>query len=140
MNFNEIVLPRKLTNELLHLAQTSPDQEICGLIGAGNDGRPKTCYPIPNAAETPENRFLLDTTQHISALRQMREKNEILFAIYHSHPTAPAILSKFDIEGSSHTNSIHIIISLNTKGILELRAYGIKQEKIQELSISLIET
>ncbi len=136
---DEICLPRKLTNQLLHLAQLSPDTEVCGLVGADANGMPVSCYPITNAADTPQNRFLLDARQQIGAMKQMRDKGESLFAIYHSHPSAPAIPSAADIEQATYPEALHLIISLNTKGVLELRAFSIVGKTVRELVLSLIE-
>lgn len=135
----EISLPRKLTNQLLHLAQISPELEICGLIGADADGKPCSCYPIHNSADTPQNRFLLDAGQQIAAMQQIRDKGESMFAIYHSHPQAPATPSSVDIEQAVYPDALHLIISLNTKGVLELRAFRISEKRAHELSLNLIE-
>lgn len=139
MNHSEICLPRKLTNQLLHLAQLSPNTEICGLLGANANGLPSTCYPISNHADSPHNRFLLEPTQQIATLQQMRDKGESLFAIYHSHPTAPAEPSATDIAQASYPEALHLIISLNTKGILELRGFRIVAGQVSELGLTLIE-
>jgi [CysO sulfur-carrier protein]-S-L-cysteine hydrolase len=139
MNSREISLPRKLTNQLLHLAQISPTAEICGLVGADSQGNPCSCYPVANSADTPHNRFLLDASQQIAAMKQIREKGEQLFAIYHSHPNTPAIPSAFDIEQAVYPEALHLIISLNTKGVLELRAFKIMEKNIEELHLNLIE-
>lgn len=139
MNPSEIRLPRKLTNQLLHLAQQSPEAEVCGLVGADADGVPTTCYPVTNSASTPANRFLLDAEQQIAAVKSMREKGESLFAIYHSHPHAPAVPSATDIEQAAYPEAVHLIISLNTQGVLELRAFRIAGQAVAELGLSLIE-
>jgi len=140
MNDSEICLPRKLTNQLLHLAQISPEAEVCGLVGANPDGVPVSCYPVSNQAENPKMRFLLEPGQQIAAMKTMREKNESLFAIYHSHPDAPAEPSSTDIEQASYPDAVHLIISLNTKGVLEMRAFKIIEKVVRELPLRLIET
>ncbi|QSB02094.1 M67 family metallopeptidase [Methylomonas sp. EFPC1] len=139
MNNSEISLPRKLTNQLLHLAQLSPDAEVCGLIGADSTGLPVSCYPVANSAATPENRFLLDASQQIEAMRQIREKGETLFAIYHSHPHTPAQPSATDIQEASYPDALHLIISLNTKGVLEMRGFKIAGDSAEEVELNLIE-
>jgi proteasome lid subunit RPN8/RPN11 len=139
MNTNEIQLSRKITNQLLHTAQMSPEQEVCGLIGA-KDGIAQTCYIINNTAEEPETRFQLDEKQQISAMSAMRDKNETLFAIYHSHPAAPAVPSATDIKLASYPDAVHLIISLNTKGVLEIRAFSIIEQFATELPISMSST
>ncbi|OAI02467.1 Mov34/MPN/PAD-1 family protein [Methylomonas methanica] len=139
MNNSEISLPRKLTNQLLHLAQLSPDTEVCGLIGADSTGMPASCYPVKNNAATPETRFLLDASQQIEAMRQIRDKGETLFAIYHSHPHSPAQPSLTDIKEASYPDVLHLIISLNTKGVLELRGFKIAGQSSEEVVLNLIE-
>ena len=105
MNSPDIQIPRKLTNQLLHLAQLSPDLEVCGLISSQN-GVPSHCYPVANVAEHPQQRFQLDAGQQISAMAKMRELGEELFAIYHSHPAAPAIPSTHDLEHASLSRGV----------------------------------
>lgn len=136
MKAQEIQLSRKITNQLLHSAQISPDQEVCGLIGS-KEGIAVSCYPITNNAEHPEIRFQLDEKQQISAMATMREKNESLFAIYHSHPTSPAEPSVTDIKMATYPEAIHLIISLNTKGVLEIRGFSIIEQEVKEIPLSM---
>jgi [CysO sulfur-carrier protein]-S-L-cysteine hydrolase len=130
----EIQIPRKITNQLLHLAQISPDYEVCGLIGSKN-GLPIHCYPIKNTAEHPQKHFLLDAGQQISAMTKMRELGENIFAIYHSHPTSSALPSTNDLELAAYPDVLYLIISLNTKGILEMRGFKIQQKTAKEISL-----
>jgi proteasome lid subunit RPN8/RPN11 len=132
----EIQIPRKLASQLLHFAQQSPDIEVCGLVGCKNN-EPTNCYPIDNSAPESQNRFVLDAKQHIAAMKKMRENGEELFAIYHSHPTAPAYPSALDLEMANYENALYFIISLNIKGILELRAFRIENKAASEVRITL---
>jgi proteasome lid subunit RPN8/RPN11 len=134
----EIQIPRRIAQQLLHLAQISPDTEICGLVG-GKDGIPLTCYPIVNAAEQPERRFLLDPKQQIAAMAAMRDQREELFAIYHSHPAAPAFPSGTDLAQAAYPEALYLIISLNTQGILEMRGFRIAARKATEIILTMSE-
>lgn len=138
MNSPDIQLSRKLTNQLLHLAQLSPDTEICGLVSSQN-GMPCHCYPVANVADQPAQRFLLNGAGQIAALKAMRERGEELFAIYHSHPTAPAIPSSTDLELAAYPDALYLIISLNTKGVLEMRGFHITEQVAQEIPLTLSE-
>jgi len=135
----EICLPRKLTNQLLHLAQASPQQEICGLIGANAFGRPVSCYPVANSAEHPQNRYCMEPGQQIAAMKAMRDKQETLFAIFHSHPETPAIPSATDIAQANYPQTLYLIISMGTKGVLELRAFNIDGSTVKERRLCLVE-
>lgn len=137
MPAKQIELPRELVNQILHHAQMSPELEICGLIGS-KDGLPVSCYPVDNAAATPQLRFQLDPKGQIDAMRQIREHGEALFAIFHSHPTAPAEPSVVDLAEAAYLDALYLVISLNTKGVLEMRGFWIGEDKSVEEIILLL--
>jgi [CysO sulfur-carrier protein]-S-L-cysteine hydrolase len=117
-----IILPRQLVNQMLHHAQSSPETEICGLIAARN-GQPIRCIPVENISAEPQRLFTMDPARQIAAQRRMREQGEELFGIYHSHPHAPAQPSSTDLEQAGYPEALYIIVSLNTKGVLEMRGF-----------------
>lgn len=131
-----LYLPRPLVNKILAHAQQNPDVEVCGLIG-NDDEDHKSYYPIDNVSNNPNCRFLMDAPQQISAMKQMRDKKQKLFAIVHSHPTSGATPSQLDIDESSYKDVLYIIISLNTKGVLEMRAYTQQANSMQEIDLIL---
>jgi proteasome lid subunit RPN8/RPN11 len=138
MSSETVIIPRRIANQLLHAAQTEPEREVCGLLGALG-GAVSRCYPVRNCDVHPERHFLLDAQQQIAALRDMRERGEQLFAIYHSHPSAPAEPSPADLEAASHPEALHLIISLNTKGVLEMRGFRLAPPKICEVDLAMSE-
>lgn len=138
MNSEITSIPRSIANQLLHMAQNAPDKEVCGLIGSLN-GIAHRCYEINNIASQPQNRFELDPSEQIAAMAKMRDNGEKLFAVYHSHPTAPAFPSAIDIDKAAYPEALNLIISLNTKGVLELRAFKISEQNVQEIELNLIE-
>ena len=117
-----ITFPRGLVNQILQCAQQQPGLEVCGLIGARN-GIPRTLYAVTNVAESPDFRFALDPQQQIAAIRAMRDHGEELFAVFHSHPAAPAEPSTWDLEEAGYPELLHLIVSLGTPGVLELRGF-----------------
>ena len=73
------------------------------------------------------------------AMKKMREADEELFAIYHSHPAAPATPSITDLELAAYPDAFYLIISLSTKGVLEMRAFKINRKCATEMAIMLTE-
>lgn len=132
-----VTIPRDLVNKLLHQAQSSPQAEVCGLIGLGKNSR-MSCYPIRNTASESRNRFHMDPEQQINAMKTMRENHQELFAIYHSHPDGPAFPSVTDLQYSGYPDALQIIISLDTRGVLEMRAFRVgKPDSVEETSLVL---
>lgn len=120
-------LPRTLINQILAHAQQNPDEEICGLISSKRassiNSSAAKYYPIDNIAETKSHRFEMSGPQQIAAMKKMREQGEELMAIVHSHPDAPAIPSVLDKENNNYPDVYYLVVSLNTKGVLELRCF-----------------
>jgi proteasome lid subunit RPN8/RPN11 len=80
---------------------------------------------------------MMDAPQQIKAMKKMRDRKQELFAIVHSHPTTNAQPSLLDIEESSYKDAYYIIISLNTKGVLEMRAFTQQKDKMKEIDLIL---
>ena len=135
----ELALPRRLINKLLHLAQASQDHEICGLISKSSTSE-YGYYPINNVAENPDKRFLMAPDEQLAAMTDIRKQGKELFAIYHSHPSAPAFPSAMDIEQSNYPDLNYFIISLNTLGVLEMRSFKLlHDENIVEIPLIMEE-
>lgn len=131
-----LFLPRPMVNQILAHAQQNPDIEVCGLIG-NNAADNKNYYAVDNVSKNPSCRFLMDAPQQIKAMKKMREKQQELFAIVHSHPAANAEPSLLDIKENTYKDVYYIIISLNTKGVLEMRAYTQQTDSMQEIDLVL---
>ena len=129
-----ISIPRTLANRLLTLAQLKPDTEVCGLI-SNNTQNKYQVYPVNNIANNARRVFEMDPQQQINAFKLIREKQQTLFAIYHSHPDSDAIPSVKDLNDATYKDALNIIISLNTKGVLDMRAYFYKKDKVQSVDL-----
>ncbi len=132
----ETTLPRHLVNAILDHVRQTPGKEACGLIAA-REGRPCRCYPIRNIAVDATRRFEMDPREQIAAFKTMRTAGETLFAIYHSHPAGPACPSPTDIAAAAYPEAIHLIVSLDTAGVLEMRGYRIRDGQVEEVSLTL---
>ena len=117
-------------------AQKSPEKEVCGLIGLSG-GENMRFYPVENAASEPDRLFEMDPEGQIEAMRVMRETGETLFAIFHSHPHAPARPSATDLAESTYPEALHLIISLDTKGVLQLAGFRIREGGAEEVELEM---
>jgi len=129
-----IVIPRTLANRLLTLAQLTPEIEICGLIAKNKDEKFHV-YPIDNIASNNSCVFEMQPEQQINAFKLIREKKQKLFAIYHTHPDSEAVPSQKDLNDAAYTDALNIIISLSTKGVLDMRGYFYQNDKIETVDL-----
>jgi len=134
-----VALPRTIVNQLLTHAQSSPEQEVCGLIAARND-IPHKVYRITNSADQPQQLFAMNPEQQIDAMREIRESGEDLFAIYHSHPHSPPQPSLTDLQESAYPDVLYLIISLDTEGVLQLKGFFLNKSEaaIQNVDLSIV--
>lgn len=129
-----IQLPRTIVNQLLSQAQQHADIEVCGLISAKDEQAVKV-YPVDNIASDRRHLFKMDPGKQIQAMKTMRDNNEQLFAIYHSHPDTAAEPSTEDITQSSYPDTLYLIISLSTKGVLEIKGFYLKDNNIEAVEL-----
>lgn len=133
MTRQTVQIPRTLVNQLLHQAQLSPSQEVCGLVGQRSGL--SECYPIENVATDASVLFALNASEQLAAFKSMEQKGQTLFAIYHSHPSSPPVPSDIDIEEANYSEALYLIISLNTKGVLEMRGFYLSDGNPQEVEL-----
>lgn len=133
MTEQPVHLPRQLVNHMLHLAQLSPNDDIAGLVGA-KDGVARSCHPVKRAGSA------LDPHERDLALKAIRSQGETLMAVLHSHPSAPAEPLASDPACRDFPETMRLIISLDTKGVLELRGFRMHEPlAMREVELLLTE-
>src|SRR5215217_5293549 len=93
--------PLQLRREYLdamiaHACETAPE-ECCGLIGGSSETRAASLYRLRNVTPNRELGYEAAPEDLFAAQRQMRERGEVLLAIYHSHPRS-SDLSPFETD------------------------------------------
>ena len=131
-----LLFPRQLANKILAHAQQNPETEICGLISAQNN-QAKHYYPVPNISANATTLFKMDEQAQIAAMKKMRERGEELLAIVHSHPHSDAIPSALDEQEHQYPDVFYLIVSLNTTGVLDLRAFKQINQKFEPIELIL---
>lgn len=97
----ELVMPRRLAIQILHEAQIAQPESICGVVGA----RASEPSSFVRAAEAA-----------------LVERGESLWARLWSNPTEPAVPSADQLR----EGGLYLVVSLNTKGVLEMRAWELR--------------
>lgn len=100
-----LVVPRRLAIRLLAEAQKADDRPVAGIIAARNH-EPVAVYPAAGALPAPHT-------------------GETLWAVYRSHPAAGWEPSAGELSALGPPEALHLIVSLDTKGVLQLRGWKI---------------
>ena len=122
-----IYFPLSIASRLLGDAQASPDVEICGIIAI--DGKHNFyCYPVDNISITPNINFEMDPKQLIHCQKTLRDKNQSMVAIYHSHPNGNTQPSTTDIEQHEYYDLLYLIITPGSEGVMSLSGFSINED------------
>lgn len=128
-----LILPPVIAEQLTALALANPQAEVCGLLG-GKANLIRSFYPVTNVAPDPAREFLLDARGQINAMRKIRQQEESLRAIFHSHPAGPAEPSATDRQRAAYSDVYYIIVSLS-KAPATLKAFYFDGREFQPTDI-----
>ena len=79
----------------------------------------------------------MDAKQQIQTMLTIEANDLELIAIYHSHPTSPAIPSPTDIAQAYYPELIQFILSLQKQKSPSLRAFTIINNQVDEIPFSV---
>jgi proteasome lid subunit RPN8/RPN11 len=107
-----ITLQGSHRDQIFAYAKEADPAECCGLIG-GKRGHARSLYPMRNVAADKTVAYEAAPEDLFAAQRQMRERGEVLLAIYHSHPrsTEPAP-SETDVRLAYYPQAVYFIVGL----------------------------
>lgn len=128
-----IELPAELLETIVAHARQEVPREVCGWM-AGRDGKITSVFPVPNAAEDPLTRFLMEPVAQVRTMRKIAEIGLDLVGTYHSHPRTPARPSARDIQLAVYPEIAHLILSLSNPEP-EFGCYRIASEGFQGLDL-----
>ncbi|MGD1996278.1 MAG: M67 family metallopeptidase [Anaerolineae bacterium] len=132
-----LVLTAEVVAALVTHARSEAPNEACGLLG-GRDGQVERIYPLPNTESSPA-RYLAEPEAQVRAMMDIEERGWEIVAIYHSHPDGPAHPSAIDVEMAFYPDSPSLIISLANREQPELRAFRIREGRIEEVALRIEE-
>lgn len=126
-----ISLSQAMREALLAQAQAALPLECVGLI-VGKSWQTARLQPLPNVAEHPERAYLAEPSALLAALKALDADDEVLLAIYHSHPSGPAMPSATDLSEARYEVP-HLIVAPATGTI---RAFELTPDGYREISIT----
>ncbi|OLS34068.1 hypothetical protein BTR25_23245 [Bacillus sp. MRMR6] len=106
--------------------------EVCGLLSSINETG-STLWKIKN--ETRQlNRFYMSKEAIKGAVMEMNKNDEKLTAIFHSHPTSPAIPSSRDIENNPYDQLAYFIVSFHKEKV-HVGCFRMNNKKVIPLTL-----
>ncbi len=131
---SSIRIPTEILAALLIHARTKSPNESCGLL-AGRNSTITNFYPTENASPTPTTNYEIPPQDLFRTMREIRNANLDLLAIYHSHPATDNAPSPTDIARAYYPETPYIIVSPRAQAPNPIRAFQIRDNTVTELAI-----
>ncbi len=121
-----------------HARRDHPD-EACGVI-TGVGGRPARFLEMANAARSPTF-YEFDSGDLLRLYREMDDRDEEPFVIYHSHTATEAYPSRTDIAYAAEPGAHYVLVSTRPElGMdAEVRSYRIVAGLVTEEPVAIRE-
>jgi proteasome lid subunit RPN8/RPN11 len=149
----EIVISRKLYDELIRLCLDALPEKVYGLVGGSDIYHPLSLYPCStNLRNTPEWKtifdsfgefhrnpdvgFVIEPSEVKSVVDEMSAKGESLVGIFHSHRFLSVEPSKADIALSSVPELLCYIISVNDPPAAKVGIYALGKDGFESIPIA----
>ncbi|MFA4843000.1 MAG: M67 family metallopeptidase [Candidatus Omnitrophota bacterium] len=129
-------ITKNIIIQLVNHAKKEVPIEACGYLGA-KDGVITAIYALTNVDKSSEH-FSFAPKEQFAALRDAREKDLEICAVYHSHPVSPARPSEEDIAKAYDPEILYVIVSL-AQGKEDIRAFRIKNKTVGQVDLEIID-
>lgn len=111
-----VVLPAALRDALVGHALAGYPNEACGIVvgsaGAAEGGRPLRFVATRNAAASPF-RYEIDHDELLRVSLEIDDRDEAIWAIFHSHTHSPARPSPTDVGLAFYPEALYVLASLD---------------------------
>jgi proteasome lid subunit RPN8/RPN11 len=121
--------------EVIAHARREAPVEACGIL-AGNDSTVEKYYPMRNTDNSSEH-FLMDPGEQFEIMKEMRNSDQHMLAIFHSHPYTPARPSEEDIRMALTPDVVYLITSLNDADNPVTKGFFIKDDAVTPVQLRI---
>ncbi len=128
-------IPSTIYDKMIKHCQSELPNEACGILG-GKENIITEIYCMENIEKSPES-FLMNPKEQIRVIKELRDKELDMKAIYHSHPFSPARPSKKDIDMAFYDKVYYLIISFSSENP-EIKVFSIVNKKAEEIAFEIV--
>lgn len=135
-----LYLSKDNVDQLYNHSKTGTPCEVCGILAgtldsAGSKKEVKKVYRMINADKSAET-FLMDPTEQLKVMKEIRGEGLEMVGIYHSHPATKAYPSEHDVRMAFYPEVSYVIVSLEKNEEPYLRSFIIKDGNIEEEEVT----
>ena len=135
-----LAIPHHIQQEIIAHCRSKLPKEACGLLAGDrlvevpNPPREVThvyLYPMTNVEDSPIG-YAMDPKEQLLVEKQMRQRDQRLLGIYHSHTASDAIPSSVDVSLAISPDISYVLVSLKSPAHPVLKTYRIVDGEILE--------
>lgn len=124
-------ISKVLCDEVIGHCRREYPKEACGFLIAGADGRITDIRPMRNVENSPIG-YAMDPKEQLQVEKQLRQQQQTIVGIYHSHTASAAYPSSVDVGLAVSPDVSYLLVSLADRARPEVRSYRIGGSRITE--------
>jgi proteasome lid subunit RPN8/RPN11 len=132
-----LILRKEFLEKMITQSREAFPNEACGIL-AGKDGRVEEVYEMTNIDKSPSTYFM-DAKEQLKTMKEIRNLGLEMVGIYHSHVASPAYPSAHDVELAFYPEASYVIVSIKDKVNPNVRSFKIKEGKIEEEEVKIVD-
>ena len=129
-----LIIPQHIFNDMLAHCKAGYPNEACGIL-AGRNSEVSKIYRMANIENSPVT-YMLDSREQFKVMKDMRDNNLSMLAIFHSHPSSAAYPSAKDVSLAFYEECVYIIVSLMEKETV-VKGFSIREGNIEEITLTV---
>ncbi len=116
--------------EMVAHCQREYPKEACGIL-AGRSGEADHVYPMANVDASPIS-YQMEPKEQLRVMKQMRQAQQEMLAIYHSHTGSDAYPSPVDVQLAVYPEVSYVLVSLKDRARPVVHSYRIVDRVITQ--------
>ena len=118
-----LTIQAALHEEVIAHCRSRYPKEACGIL-AGQDGVVAQVYPMTNVEDSPIG-YAMDPKEQLQIEKQMRQRQQRMAGIYHSHTASEAYPSSVDVRLAISPDVSYVLVSLKDPNQPDFKSYRI---------------
>jgi proteasome lid subunit RPN8/RPN11 len=135
-----VSLPQVLAEQMFEHALAGLPDEACGIVAGERSpferGTALRFYPMKNAEASPY-RYRIDPEEQLRVMLEIDDRDEVVWAIFHSHTGSPAEPSPTDRRLAFYPGALYLIASLADRERPEIRGWTIRGDAVTEVEVAI---
>ena len=130
-------LPQSVQDDMLQDCRRRHPKEACGFLIASAAGVICRAYPMTNVENTSIG-YSMDPKEQLRVEKELRQRQERVVGIYHSHVASPAVPSPVDIQQAISPDVSYIVVSTMNAAQPDVKSYRIDGTMVTPEEIRLV--